>query len=65
MYTEEKIVRMILSIIKENLPDDCSWLVDELERKLIKDIRDLGVEKALEKYYFDENDEKIKVEIEG
>ncbi|MCY0859940.1 MAG: hypothetical protein OWQ54_05860 [Sulfolobaceae archaeon] len=61
---EEKIVKMVFSIVEDNIPEDCRWLVKEIEKRIMQDIRELGVEGALKKNYLDSDDEKIDVIIE-
>ncbi|AGE71194.1 hypothetical protein [Sulfolobus acidocaldarius] len=60
MQEEEmtKIVKRVLMIVKDNLPTDCEELLNKMEKKFLRDIRDLGTEKAFEKWYKDFNDEE-------
>lgn len=55
-----ELVRKVLDIVKYNLPVDCEEYVEKLRKKLLTDIRDLGVEKAFEKWL---KEDEIEVEI--
>lgn len=60
---EIELVKKIFLIIEENTPDDCRDLViKKLKEKIIKDIKDLGIEKAIGKWMSeDEEDEEIVI----
>ncbi|BDB98785.1 hypothetical protein [Saccharolobus caldissimus] len=60
---EIELVKKIFLIIEENAPDDCRDLViKKLKEKIIKDIKDLGIEKAIGKWMSEgEEDEEIVI----
>jgi hypothetical protein len=58
---ELKYVKLIFEILKERLPQDCSFLVDEYKKKFIEDIKNFGLNNAIKKWYYEDNDE-LKVD---
>lgn len=60
---EIELVKKIFLIIEESVPDDCRDLViKKLKEKIIKDIKDLGIEKAIGKWMSEsEEDEEIVI----
>ncbi|MDT7862563.1 MAG: hypothetical protein RRA45_10175 [Saccharolobus sp.] len=60
---EIELVKKIFLIIEENSPDDCrDLIIKKLKEKIIKDIKDLGIEKAIGKWMSEgEEDEEIVI----
>ena len=60
---EIELVKKIFLIIEENSPDDCrDLIIKKLKENIIKDIKDLGIEKAIGKWMSEgEEDEEIVI----
>ena len=52
-----KLINTILEIVESNVPIDCEEEFSKLRRKLMREIRDLGLEKFLEKYTKEKEDD--------
>ncbi|BCU70222.1 hypothetical protein [Stygiolobus caldivivus] len=52
-----KIAKVILEIVKYNLPVDCEEDIEILSKKLLSDLRDLGLVKTLEKWLREEDED--------
>jgi len=61
MDTKEKtnLINIVFQVIEENVPIDCEDLIADLRRKFMKDVRDLGLEGALQKWLNSDNDVEI------
>ncbi|QIW24024.1 hypothetical protein EWF20_07600 [Sulfolobus sp. S-194] len=61
MDTQEKtdLINIVFQVIEENVPIDCEDLIADLRKKFMKDVRDLGLEKALQKWLKSDNDVEI------
>ena len=51
------IAGIVLEIIKYNIPLDCEEDFEVLAKKLLNDLRDLGLEKTLDKWLKEEGEE--------
>ncbi|MFP3259714.1 MAG: hypothetical protein RXQ22_02265 [Sulfolobus sp.] len=54
-----KLINIILEIVENNVPIDCEEEFYKLRRKLMREIRDLGLEKFTEKYAKEEEDDEV------
>lgn len=61
MDTKEKtnLINIVFQVIEENVPIDCEDLIADLRRKFMKDVRDLGLEGALQKWLNSDSDVEI------
>ncbi|BFI74333.1 hypothetical protein [Sulfurisphaera ohwakuensis] len=61
MDTKEKtnLINIVFQVIEENVPIDCEDLIADLRKKFMKDVRDLGLEGALQKWLNSDNDVEI------
>ena len=52
-------VGRVITVLKENMPEDCAAILDEYYRKLMKDILRMGFDKAIEKWLNYSEDEVV------
>jgi len=54
-------IRLIIESLKDRLPSDCSYLIDQVFKEFLKDVRRIGLERAIKKWY---NGEIFEEEVE-
>lgn len=61
MNTREKtdLINIVFQLIEENIPIDCEDIIRDLRKKFMRDLRDLGLEGALQKWLKSDNDIEI------
>ncbi|MEM0173943.1 MAG: hypothetical protein QXV69_05025 [Sulfolobaceae archaeon] len=50
-------IRLIIESIKERLPDDCAYLLDQIFKEILKDMKKYGIEITVKKWYGEVIDE--------
>ncbi len=51
METDLKVVKAVLDVVKDSVPEDCRYIVEEISKKIMRDIRDKGLDKAIMEWY--------------
>ncbi|MGC9106094.1 MAG: hypothetical protein ACP5HQ_06720 [Thermoprotei archaeon] len=59
---ELNVIVKVLRAIAENAPDDCSDVLDQIAEKFVRDVKDLGLEKAILKWYGIEDEQEVIIE---
>jgi hypothetical protein len=59
---ELNVIVKVLRAVAENVPEDCSDVLNQVAEKFIKDAMDLGLEKAIRKWYGIEDEQEVVIE---
>ncbi|MCY0849739.1 hypothetical protein [Sulfuracidifex metallicus] len=51
METDLKLVKAVLDLMRDSVPTDCQDLIDELSKKIIRDLKEKGANKAMREWY--------------
>jgi hypothetical protein len=51
METDLKLVKAVLDLMRDSVPNDCHDLIDELSKKIVRDLKEKGVDKAIREWY--------------
>ncbi|BBG25301.1 hypothetical protein [Sulfuracidifex tepidarius] len=51
METDLKLVKAVLDVVKESLPEDCDEIIEKVSKRIVKDLKDKGAERAMMEWY--------------
>ncbi len=57
-----KLVRIIFSILKDSMPEDCAEIMEKYYDMILKDIKDKGLNYTLKKWLYKDDEEVLFVQ---
>ncbi|AWR95090.1 hypothetical protein [Acidianus brierleyi] len=57
-----KLVRIIIDILQDNMPEDCAEIMEKYYEMILKDIKDRGLNYTLRKWFYKDDEEVLLIQ---